>query len=73
MAADVLTTKFQNSLKITTTPKKSDDEDVAILSSFLPPSLTGNKPQNFTCHLGKSCRLGDPKLAKPGIQRLVFI
>lgn len=76
MSADVMTSKFGNITLRTSTPKKNaPDEDVAVLSSFLPEYLMSPasiaKNKTFECSLKRDCRLGDPKATPPG-QRLVF-
>lgn len=72
MATSVLSSKM-DSLRIVGDDRarkaRETDEDIAILSTFLPPSLVGQTPSSqrpFECALGKECRLGDVKLAKPG-------
>lgn len=72
MATDILHTKL-DTLHISGEERikkaRERDEDVAILSTFLPASLTANQPPSkpFICVLGKECFLGDPKLTTPGI------
>lgn len=72
MATSVLSSKM-DSLRIVGDDRarkaRENDEDIAILSTFLPPSLVGQTASSqrpFECALGKECRLGDVKLAKPG-------
>lgn len=71
MSADVMTSKFGNITLKTSTPKKdAEDEDVAVLSSFLPDYLMSpaaiTKNKMFECSLKRDCRLGDPKSTPPG-------
>ncbi|KAL1138617.1 hypothetical protein AAG570_008680 [Ranatra chinensis] len=73
MATEVIRSKMETSLRISRVEEKPNkDEDVAVLSSFLPPSMMAADPssrqtqQPFACSLGKQCRLGDPKLTTPG-------
>lgn len=68
---DVMTTKFGNVTLRTSTPKRDPgDEDVAVLSSFLPEYLMSpaavSKNKAFGCSLGRDCRLGDPRATPPG-------
>lgn len=68
---DVMTNKFGNITLRTSTPKRDPgDEDVAILSSFLPEYLMSpaavSKNKAFGCSLGRDCRLGDPRATPPG-------
>lgn len=73
MPTDVMTSKFGNITLRTSTPRRDmaeDDEDVAILSSFLPEYLMSpaaiSKNKAFVCSLMRQCRLGDPKATPPG-------
>ncbi|KAG8294183.1 hypothetical protein J6590_003357 [Homalodisca vitripennis] len=77
MATDVLTNKLETTLHITRTvgddrikKAKENNEDIAVLSTFLPPSLadaeTQAKTAAFVCALGPKCILGDPKKTTPG-------
>lgn len=77
MATDVLSNKLQSSLHITRTvgedrikKAKENNEDIAVLSTFLPPSLADAEAQakmaKFVCALGSKCLLGDPKKTTPG-------
>lgn len=43
-----------------------NEENIAVLSSFLPNALVRDENLNFYCARGKDCYLGDPHLAKPG-------
>lgn len=72
---DVMTTKFGNITLKTSTPRKdnaagSADDDVAVLSSFLPEFLmspeAASKNRAFECVMKRQCRLGDPKATPPG-------
>lgn len=79
MATDVLTNKMETSLHITTKTSgeerakkaKENNEDVAILSTFLPPSMCDSamatKNAAFECALKKDCLLGDAKKTPPGL------
>lgn len=71
MSVDVMTSKFGNITLKTSTPKKDPgDDDVAILSSFLPEYLMSpaaiTKNKAFECSMKRDCRLGDPKATPPG-------
>jgi hypothetical protein len=75
MAADVITSKMESSLRITRvgpTPEKlaKEGEDIAILSTFLPPSLQEHPAKPFHCALNADCKHNDPKLATPGTLHL---
>lgn len=68
---DVTTSKFGNITLKTSTPKwDAGDEDVAVLSSFLPEYLMSpaavSRNKAFGCSLGRDCRLGDPRATPPG-------
>lgn len=43
-----------------------NEENIAVLSSFLPNAWARDENLNFYCARGKDCYLGDPHLAKPG-------
>ena len=80
MATSVLRSKMENSLHISgddrTRKARESGEDIAILSTFLPPSLVGKTSSSlrpFECALGEECRLGDVKLAKPGQSMSIFL
>lgn len=45
---------------------KENNEDIAVLSMFLPNASAREENRNFYCSLGDYCRLGDPKLTKAG-------
>lgn len=72
MSVDVMTNKFGNITLRTTTPRRNpgDEDDVAVLSSFLPEYLmspaAASKNRKFECALKRECRLGDPKATPPG-------
>lgn len=46
---------------------KENNEDIAVLSMFLPGSAAVDENNRFRCALGIDCRLGDWRLATPGI------
>lgn len=48
---------------------KENNEDIAVLSMFLPGSAAVEENSRFRCALGVDCRLGDWRLATPGIIR----
>uniref|UniRef100_A0A1B6HZH4 LIM zinc-binding domain-containing protein n=2 Tax=Proconiini TaxID=565685 RepID=A0A1B6HZH4_9HEMI len=83
MATDVLTNKLETTLHITRTvgddrikKAKENNEDIAVLSTFLPPSLadaeTQAKTAAFVCALGPKCILGDPKKTTPGTKKMEY-
>lgn len=45
---------------------KENNEDIAVLSMFLPGSAAKEENARFRCTLGYDCRLGDARLATPG-------
>lgn len=45
---------------------KENNEDIAVLSMFLPGSAAREENARFRCALGFDCRLGDARLATPG-------
>lgn len=45
---------------------KENNEDIAVLSMFLPGSAAVEENSRFRCALGIDCRLGDWRLATPG-------
>lgn len=78
MAADLLSTKMESSMHITTKTvgddrirrAKENDEDIAVLSTFLPEALDDAKStRNFDCALGYRCLLGDSRKAPAGTTR----
>lgn len=50
---------------------KDNNEDVAILSMFLPGSLGEAESRTFRCNLRDFCMHGDYRLVIPGILRSV--
>lgn len=45
---------------------KDNNEDIAVLSSFLPGSAAKEENSRFRCALRYECRMGDPTMAVPG-------
>lgn len=45
---------------------KDNNEDIAVLSMFLPNASAVEENRNFYCSLGDYCRLGDPHATKAG-------
>lgn len=74
MAADILSSEMKSRLHLTTKTvgaerikrAKENNEDIAILSMFLPGTAAVEENSRFRCSLGYDCRLGDYKLATPG-------
>lgn len=74
MAADYLSSRLKSRLHLTTKTvgedrikkAKENNEDVAVLSMFLPDSLGKSENSRFRCALGSHCKLGDHRLATPG-------
>lgn len=46
---------------------KQNNEEIAVLSMFLPGSAAVEENSQFRCSLGIDCRLGDWRIATPGI------
>lgn len=71
---DVLSSRMKSRLHLQTKTigadrikkAKENNEDIAVLSMFLPNASTREENRNFYCSLGDYCRLGDPKLTKAG-------
>lgn len=84
MATDVLSNKMETTLHITTKTSgderakkaKENNEDVAILSTFLPPSMCDSamaaKNAAFECALKKDCLLGDSKKTPQGTKKMEY-
>lgn len=73
MAADILSSKM-NRLHLTTKTVGADrirkarenNEDVAVLSMFLPNASAKEENRSFRCALGPYCMLGDPTKTSAG-------
>ncbi|XP_034236916.1 four and a half LIM domains protein 2 isoform X5 [Thrips palmi] len=81
MAADLLSSKMESSMHITTKTvgddrirrAKENDEDIAVLSTFLPEALDDAKStRNFDCALGYRCLLGDSRKAPAGTKKMEY-
>lgn len=82
MAADYLSSELKSRLHLTTKTvgadrirkAKENNEDIAVLSMFLPGSAAKEENSRFRCASGVDCRLGDWRLATPGksIERFVY-
>jgi hypothetical protein len=74
MATDVLAEKFESRLHLTTKTvgedrikkAKENNEDVAVLSTFLPSPDDGKNKSAFECALKEECLLGDAKQVVAG-------
>lgn len=74
MSADVLSNDMKRlNLKTKTVGKErirraiENDEDCAILSTFLPKGMGGDREnKKFICALKDRCLLGDPRNTEPG-------
>lgn len=73
MATDILSTDFDRlRLKTKTVGAdrikraKDNNEDIAVLSMFLPGATAAKENATFRCHLGIECRLGDCRDTTPG-------
>lgn len=74
MSMDYLSSQLKSRMQLTTKTvgadrirrAKENNEDVAVLSMFLPGSAAKEENSRFRCALGVDCRLGDWRLATPG-------
>jgi hypothetical protein len=74
MCADILSRDFKSRLQLRTKTvgaeriqrAKDNNEDVAILSMFLPGSVGEAENRKFRCYLAEDCFLGDYRQATPG-------
>lgn len=74
MTTDILSDQFKSRLKLTTKTvgedrirrAKENNEDVAVLSTFMP----GDKAP-FKCSSGLDCLLGDTGVSTPGLKFLL--
>lgn len=74
MATNYLSSEFSTRLNLRTKTvgadrirkAKENNEDIAVLSMFLPGSAAVEENSRFRCALGIECRLGDWRLATPG-------
>lgn len=77
MATDVLSETFNSKMRLTTKTvgedrikrAKDNNEDIAVLSMFLPGEKTP-----FKCHMGSRCEIGENTIGKAGIsnRKLIF-
>lgn len=75
MAVDILAKDMKSRLHLTTKTvggdrirkAKDNNEDVAILSMFLPNASAQEENRRFRCALGDDCRLGEPTKTVAGI------
>ncbi|XP_037035755.1 four and a half LIM domains protein 2 isoform X11 [Bradysia coprophila] len=51
---------------------KDNNEDIAVLSSFLPGSAAKEENSRFRCALRYDCRMGDPTMAVPGTKKMEY-
>uniref|UniRef100_A0A8D8Y311 Uncharacterized protein n=1 Tax=Cacopsylla melanoneura TaxID=428564 RepID=A0A8D8Y311_9HEMI len=80
MATNLLNKKMESSLYITKTlgdkrikEAKDNNEDCAILTTFLPPGFEPEtKNMFFECALKHRCFLGNSKLKTPGKNLILF-
>lgn len=74
MCADILARDFKTRLQLRTKTvggeriqrAKDNNEDVAILSMFLPGSVGEAENRRFRCYMAEDCFLGDYRQATPG-------
>lgn len=75
MSADVLSEDLKSRLHLTTKTVGQDrirrarenNEDVAILSMFLPNATAERENKKFCCALREQCLLGDPRKTIAGV------
>lgn len=80
MATDILSSRMKSRLHLTSKTigadrikkAKENNEDIAVLSMFLPNASAVEQNRNFYCTLGDCCRLGDPHATKAGKYTHVF-
>lgn len=78
MAMDILSSDFDSRLRLKTKTiggerikrAKDNNEDIAILSMFLPGATAAKEQEKFRCHLGMDCRVGDCRDTTPGTSLL---
>lgn len=71
---DVLSSRMKSRLHLQTKTigadrikkAKDNNEDIAVLSMFLPNASAVEENRSFYCSLGDYCRLGDPRATKAG-------
>lgn len=74
MSADYLSSQMKSRLHLTTKTVGADrirrarenNEDVAVLSMFLPGTAAQAENSRFRCAASVNCRLGDWRIATPG-------
>ena len=79
MSTDILANDLKSRLHLRTKTvgseriqrAKDNNEDVAILSMFLPGSVGEAENRRFRCHRGEECILGDNRQATPGNQKSI--
>lgn len=75
MSADVLSDDLKSRLHLTTKTvgqerirrARENNEDVAILSMFLPNATADRENKKFCCSLREECLLGDPRKTIAGV------
>ncbi|XP_058124586.1 four and a half LIM domains protein 2 isoform X4 [Anopheles ziemanni] len=80
MAMDILSSDFDSRLRLKTKTvggeriKRAEDnnEDIAILSMFLPGATAAKEQEKFRCHLGLDCRVGDCRDTTPGTKKMEY-
>lgn len=79
MATDILATDFDSRLRLKTKVvggerikrAKDNNEDIAILSMFLPGATAAKENSSFRCGRGMECLLGDCRDTTPGRPRVL--
>ncbi|XP_055685979.1 four and a half LIM domains protein 2 isoform X11 [Lutzomyia longipalpis] len=80
MAADYLASDFNSRLRLTSKTvgndriKKARDnnEEIAVLSMFLPMQSRQEENNQFRCALGYACKLGNAREATPGTKKMEY-
>lgn len=82
MSADILANDLKTRLHLKTKTvgaeriqrAKDNNEDIAVLSMFLPGSVGEVENKRFRCALNEDCFLGDYRQATPGkpMQKIIY-
>lgn len=81
MAADILSSDLKSRLHLRTKTiggdrikkAKDNNEDIAVLSMFLPNATAGDENKRFRCALGEECFMGDYTKTSAGKYYYLFL